>query len=89
MVSWPVHPTFPLITDCFLSGTPNISTVVEPLVKSAALVKLSCLQTTSASMSDHPSSQTVLHDPLMLTSTRPTPGDSPIILTPGTPVAEP
>ena len=62
--------------------------VVDPVVKSAAPVYPNCLQTTSASASDQPSSQTVFHEPLMLTSTRPAPGISPpIILTPDTPSA--
>ena len=67
---------------------PNMLVVVDPVVKLSAPVYPSCLQTTSASVSDQPSSQTVLHEPLMLTSTLPAPGISPpIILTLDTPVA--
>ena len=73
---------FPVTIDCSASSTPNMLLVFDPVVKFAAPVYPSCLQTTSASVSDQPLSQTVLHEPLMLTSTRPAPGISPpIILT--------
>ena len=47
-VSWPVQPIFPVMMDCSPSAMPNMSLVVDPVVKFAAPVYPSCLQTTSA-----------------------------------------